>query len=86
MEEVSKWLDESGFSEYKEKFRDEGYDDLETISEVNANDLEDLGISKKGHVKKFLLKVEELKNTLREERIARQKAPQKKTTLVQSGK
>lgn len=66
MEEVRKWLDGHGFSEYKDKFRDEGYDDLETISEIASDDLEDLGITKKGHVKKFLLKVEELKkNTMR---------------------
>ena len=36
---------------------------------MTANNLEERGISKKGHIKKILLKIEELKTTKREEKI-----------------
>ena len=77
MEEVRKWLDGHGFSEYKDKFRDEGYDDLETISEIASDDLEDLGITKKGHVKKFLLKVKELKKHYEKNELPGKKHPRR---------
>jgi len=83
--EVSKWLDGCGFSEFTDHFLNEGYDDLEVISEMKANDLEDIGISKKGHIKKLMLKIEDLQKTLRKERILQNIAPQKKTRILQTG-
>ena len=64
---VTKWLEDSGLSEFQKQFLDEGYDSLDVLVEMTANDLEEIGISKKGHIKKILLKIEELKTTRREE-------------------
>jgi hypothetical protein len=81
---VIEWLTLCGLNEFQTHFSSEGYDDLDVIAEMTAKDIEDLGISKKGHVKKILLSIEDLRKNLREKRIQQRLAPPTKKRLVQS--
>ncbi len=84
---VTKWLDDSGLLEFQQQFLNEGYDDLSVIAAMTADDLKDIGISKMGHRKKILLKIEELRKTRKEETIQQKLncATASKTPLIQSG-
>ena len=65
--EVKNWLQQINLSEYAKAFIDEGYDDLEQISDMKDEDItdliEDVGLSKKnGHKKRFIAAVAILKS------------------------
>ncbi|KAF4089052.1 hypothetical protein AMELA_G00062050 [Ameiurus melas] len=62
-EEVGTWLDSLGLGEYRERFvaRDiQGWQ----LTQLQRQDLKDLGISKVGHVKRILQAIEELEGLL----------------------
>jgi hypothetical protein len=83
---VIEWLTLCGLNEFQtHKSSSEGYDDLDGIAEMTAKDIVDLGISKKGQVKKILLSIEDLRKNLREKRIQQRLAPPTKKRLVQLG-
>ena len=82
---VIEWLTSCGLSEFQTQFTSEGYDDLDVITEMTVKDIEDLGITKKGHIKKILLSVEDLRKNLRQKRIQQKLAAPTKKKLVQLG-
>ena len=42
------WLDLIGLSQYEQLLIDAGYDDIDFISDISSEELEDIGITKKG--------------------------------------
>lgn len=42
------WLKLLGLSEYEQELIDAGYDDIDFISDITSEELEDIGINKKG--------------------------------------
>jgi hypothetical protein len=42
------WLDLIGLSQYDQALNDAGYDDIDFISDITSEELEDIGITKKG--------------------------------------
>ncbi|EDO26233.1 predicted protein, partial [Nematostella vectensis] len=82
---VTKWLHDCGLSEFQSLFVDEGYDDLDVVATITDQELEEIGILKRGHRKKILLKIEELKLSMRQKAINNKlDAVKTKTPLVQS--
>jgi len=59
--EVSKWLKANSLEEYQPLFLSHGYDDLEVIKEMSEEEIKQMGVTKPGHVKKFLLLFNKLK-------------------------
>ena len=51
--EVSEFLEQAGLGQYVKKFFDEGFDDLETVVEMENEDIHLIGM-KRGHQKKFI--------------------------------
>lgn len=45
---VPAWLDLIGLSQYEQELIDAGYDDIDFISDITSEELEDIGITKKG--------------------------------------
>lgn len=60
MEEVRSWLERNGMAAYYEHFKQAGYDDLKVICDLDARDLDAMGIDKPGTRKKFLICAKEL--------------------------
>eukprot|EP01083_Nonionella_stella_P221357 790908_1 len=62
--EVEQWLTrEVGLSQYIDLFMEEGYDEMDVIVQtVTEQDLLEIGIKKRGHRKKILLFIDQLKN------------------------
>ena len=61
--EVKRWLkEEVKMEQYCDLFVKNGYDDMETVLEMNDNELIEIGIDKKGHRKKILIYIEKKKN------------------------
>ena len=48
---------------YYQNFKDDGYDDLETISTMTVEDFKDIGITKGGHIKKLIRSLTTLQAT-----------------------
>ena len=42
------WLDLIGLSQYDQALNDAGYDDIDFISDITSEELEDIGVTKKG--------------------------------------
>eukprot|EP01126_Amoeba_proteus_P014199 TRINITY_DN16167_c0_g1_i25.p3 TRINITY_DN16167_c0_g1~~TRINITY_DN16167_c0_g1_i25.p3 ORF type:complete len:102 (+),score=24.75 TRINITY_DN16167_c0_g1_i25:76-381(+) len=54
MDDVREWLKKIKLGEYIEAFEKAGYDDIETIKNLEVEDLKEIGIQKAGHRKKIL--------------------------------
>ncbi|XP_065826351.1 E3 ubiquitin-protein ligase RNF213-like isoform X2 [Oscarella lobularis] len=52
-EDFKKWFEELGLEQYRRKFVEEGFDDLESLAAVRECDLEELGVLR-GHRRKIL--------------------------------
>ena len=48
------WLREIGLSQYESALMDEGHDALEFLEGITEKELSDVGMTKQGHVRKFL--------------------------------
>ena len=57
--EVVQWLEEIGLGEYKEIFEEEDVNGS-LLAELDMDDLEEMGVSKKFHRKKLITKFKEL--------------------------
>ena len=55
------WLKSIGFDFYWQKFEEAGYEDLKSITDMNEEDLNLIGISKPGHRRSILISSIELK-------------------------
>mmetsp|Transcript_167 Transcript_167/g.250 ORF Transcript_167/g.250 Transcript_167/m.250 type:complete len:149 (-) Transcript_167:154-600(-) len=61
-ERVRRWLTKTvKLPEYIDLFMDEGYDDMVTVQELTDKELQEMGISKRGHRKKILIFAEQYK-------------------------
>ena len=65
LEEVDLWLKENNLLPFRDLLIDNGYDELEVIASITKEDLQDLGLTLPGHVKKILLKTARLAKKLR---------------------
>ena len=54
MAEISDWLAELNLEEYVENFKANGYDSLLQLSSLSEENLESMGVTKKGHIKRIL--------------------------------
>jgi hypothetical protein len=71
--EVENWLTDIGLSQYIQNFKEEGFEDLDTIAWTFSNDtpetkeiLTKMGVKKIGHQQKILHKARILKQSLDE--------------------
>lgn len=62
--EVDKFLDEIGLSQYSERFKENGFDDLETLMDAQTKHFVDMKIPA-GHQIKLSKRIEQLKQTTR---------------------
>lgn len=55
--EFNEWLRSSNLTEYAEKFKENGFDDLDLLKSMDEGEIssmiEDLGIEKRGHIMKL---------------------------------
>jgi hypothetical protein len=58
--DVSEWLKHIGLLEYQSAMVDAGYDEIEYMTDITESDLKDIGITKKGHLRKLLKSIEKL--------------------------
>ena len=58
---VRDWLKHLALDEYSESFIDNGYDDLETVKQIQREDLEAIGVMRKDHQNYLLASVKVLK-------------------------
>ena len=59
-QDVGHWLSQIGMDQYTENFKDDNVDGR-TLLSMNAGDLRDLGVSKKGHLRKMEKEMDDLK-------------------------
>ena len=58
------WLREIGLSQYESALMDKGYDALEYLGSITEEKLNNVGMTKQGHVKKFFRSRTVLENLL----------------------
>lgn len=61
---VESWLASLGLSIYFAAFVEDGWDELSTVALMHASDLRDVGVRKKGHVRKLERAIKQLKGGL----------------------
>ncbi|XP_028314774.1 caskin-1 isoform X2 [Gouania willdenowi] len=64
---LADWLSHLGLSQYYQVLVQNGYENIDFISEISLEDLQEIGISKLGHQKKLMLGVKRLKQLQRGE-------------------
>ncbi|KAK9540635.1 hypothetical protein VZT92_003075 [Zoarces viviparus] len=62
------WLSHLGLSQYYQVLVQNGYENIDFISDISLEDLQEIGITKLGHQKKLMLGVKRLKELQRGER------------------
>ena len=58
------WLREIGLSQYESALMDKGYDALEFLEGITEEELNNVGMTKQGHVKRFFRSLTVLANLL----------------------
>ncbi|KAK5899219.1 hypothetical protein CesoFtcFv8_008719 [Champsocephalus esox] len=64
------WLSHLGLSQYYQVLVQNGYENIDFISDISLEDLQEIGITKLGHQKKLMLGVRRLKDLQRGERVS----------------
>ncbi|XP_029917485.1 caskin-2 [Myripristis murdjan] len=64
---LAEWLSHLGLSQYYQVLVQNGYENIDFISDISLEDLQEIGISKLGHQKKLMLGVRRLKELQRGE-------------------
>ncbi|KAM3838381.1 caskin-1-like, partial [Diretmus argenteus] len=62
---LAEWLTQLGLSQYYQVLVQNGYENIDFISDISLEDLQEIGISKLGHQKKLMLGVRRLKELQR---------------------
>ncbi|XP_056266278.1 caskin-1 isoform X2 [Pseudoliparis swirei] len=75
---LADWLSHLGLSQYYQVLVQNGYENIDFISDISLEDLQEIGITKLGHQKKLMLGVKRLKELQRGERSS--EAPQSPST------
>ncbi|XP_035516603.1 caskin-1-like isoform X1 [Morone saxatilis] len=65
---LADWLSHLGLSQYYQVLVQNGYENIDFISDISLEDLQEIGITKLGHQKKLMLGVRRLKELQRGER------------------
>ncbi|KAM7394518.1 hypothetical protein PAMP_021315 [Pampus punctatissimus] len=65
---LADWLSHLGLSQYYQVLVQNGYENIDFISDISLEDLQEIGITKLGHQKKLMLGVRRLKDLQRGER------------------
>ncbi|KAG7276829.1 hypothetical protein CRUP_008779, partial [Coryphaenoides rupestris] len=65
---LAEWLSQLGLSQYYQVLVQNGYENIDFVSDISLEDLQEIGISKLGHQKKLMLGVRMLKELQRGER------------------
>ncbi|XP_076004202.1 caskin-1 isoform X2 [Genypterus blacodes] len=65
---LADWLSHLGLSQYYQVLVQNGYENIDFISDISLEDLQEIGITKLGHQKKLMLGVNRLKELQRGER------------------
>ncbi|XP_059902311.1 caskin-2 isoform X1 [Gadus macrocephalus] len=65
---LAEWLSHLGLSQYYQVLVQNGYENIDFVSDISLEDLQEIGISKLGHQKKLMLGVRRLKELQRGER------------------
>ncbi|ODN01173.1 Caskin-1, partial [Orchesella cincta] len=66
---IEEWLRALRMEEYAEKLKAQGYTNVRQVTNITWEDLEDIGILKLGHQKKFLLAIKRIEDILSGKRI-----------------
>uniref|UniRef100_A0A8C1VS34 Si:dkeyp-9d4.3 n=1 Tax=Cyprinus carpio TaxID=7962 RepID=A0A8C1VS34_CYPCA len=61
---LAEWLSAIGLSQYYQTLVQNGYDNMDFISDITLEDLKEIGITKLGHQKKLMLAVKRLSESL----------------------
>ncbi|XP_054593711.1 caskin-1 [Nothobranchius furzeri] len=64
---LAEWLSHLGLSQYYQVFVQNGYENIEFVSDISLEDLQEIGITKLGHQKKLMLGVARLRELQRGE-------------------
>uniref|UniRef100_A0A8B9HG47 Si:dkeyp-9d4.3 n=1 Tax=Astyanax mexicanus TaxID=7994 RepID=A0A8B9HG47_ASTMX len=64
---LAEWLSLIGLSQYYQTLVQNGYDNMDFVSDITLEDLQEIGITKLGHQKKLMLAVNRLSEPLRED-------------------
>ncbi|XP_047221869.1 caskin-1 isoform X3 [Girardinichthys multiradiatus] len=64
---LADWLSHLGLSQYYQVLVQNGYENIDFVSDISLEDLQEIGISKLGHQKKLMLGVKRLKELQRRE-------------------
>ncbi|CAL8331915.1 unnamed protein product [Merluccius merluccius] len=64
---LAEWLSQLGLSQYYQVLVQNGYENIDFVSDISLEDLQEIGISKLGHQKKLMLGVRRLKELQRGE-------------------
>ncbi|XP_060716252.1 caskin-1 isoform X1 [Tachysurus vachellii] len=64
---LAEWLSQIGLSQYYQTLVQNGYDNMDFVSDITLEDLQEIGITKLGHQKKLMLAVNCLGDPLKEE-------------------
>ncbi|XP_070836039.1 caskin-1 isoform X2 [Chaetodon trifascialis] len=75
---LADWLSHLGLSQYYQVLVQNGYENIDFISDISLEDLQEIGITKLGHQKKLMLGVRRLKELQRGE--SRSEPPQSPST------
>ncbi|XP_068444884.1 caskin-1 isoform X2 [Clinocottus analis] len=75
---LADWLSHLGLSQYYQVLVQNGYENIDFISDISLEDLQEIGITKLGHQKKLMLGVKRLKELQRGERSS--ESPQSPST------
>ncbi|XP_044047524.1 caskin-1 isoform X7 [Siniperca chuatsi] len=67
---LADWLSHLGLSQYYQVLVQNGYENIDFISDISLEDLQEIGITKLGHQKKLMLGVKRLKELQRGESIS----------------
>lgn len=51
---MSAWLSAIGLQQYESVLVEAGYDDIEYLTDISIEELSEVGLTKQGHVKKFV--------------------------------
>ncbi|KAF5889992.1 caskin-1-like isoform X2, partial [Clarias magur] len=78
---LAEWLSLIGLSQYYQTLVQNGYDNMDFVSDITLEDLQEIGITKLGHQKKLMLAVNRLGEPPKEETFNKERQSEESTTV-----
>ncbi|KAM9454386.1 caskin-1 [Clarias gariepinus] len=78
---LAEWLSLIGLSQYYQTLVQNGYDNMDFVSDITLEDLQEIGITKLGHQKKLMLAVNRLGEPPKEETFSKERQTEESTTV-----